>query len=68
MSQVFAIPLRPAELVEYPSMPAGPELRVVGLFAGIGGVELGLHKRSPFQLLCEWDAAAQRVLATASPR
>lgn len=38
--------------------------RVVGLFAGIGGIERGLHLAG-FQsdLLCEIDAGAQRVLA-----
>jgi len=36
---------------------------VVGLFAGIGGIELGLHKAGfTSELVCEIDAAAQRVL------
>lgn len=43
-------------------------LRVAGLFAGIGGVERGLslagHSSS---MLCEWDAAAQRVLRARFP-
>lgn len=35
------------------------------MFAGIGGIELGLHEAGhQSKLLCEWDAAAQRVLAT----
>jgi DNA (cytosine-5)-methyltransferase 1 len=38
-------------------------LRVAGLFAGIGGIELGLHEAGhETVLLCEWDAAARRVL------
>jgi DNA (cytosine-5)-methyltransferase 1 len=33
------------------------------LFAGIGGIELGLHEAGHnSKLLCEWDSAAQRVL------
>ena len=37
--------------------------RVVGLFAGIGGIERGLHLAGfESALLCEIDAAAQRVL------
>lgn len=42
--------------------------RVVGLFAGIGGIELGLH-RSGFRtrLLCEIDDAAQQVLRSQDP-
>lgn len=43
-------------------------LTVAGLFAGIGGVELGL-RRAGFEtrLLCEWDEAATRVLAHRFP-
>ncbi|WP_370289297.1 DNA cytosine methyltransferase [Nocardioides sp.] len=38
-------------------------LRVVGLFAGVGGIEKGLHHAGhTTELLCEWDAAAQNVL------
>jgi DNA (cytosine-5)-methyltransferase 1 len=38
-------------------------LRVAGLFAGIGGIEVGLHAAGhETSILCEWDAAAQRVL------
>jgi DNA (cytosine-5)-methyltransferase 1 len=38
-------------------------LRVVGLFAGIGGIELGLRQAGhEAVLLCEWDPSAQRVL------
>lgn len=48
----------------------GPErLRVAGLFAGIGGIELGLHRAGhETVLLCEKDAAAARVLAHHFPR
>lgn len=39
-------------------------MSVAGLFAGIGGIELGLHEAGHHsELLCEWDASAQRVLA-----
>jgi DNA (cytosine-5)-methyltransferase 1 len=39
-------------------------LSVAGLFAGIGGIECGLHEAGHrSELLCEWDPAAQRVLA-----
>ncbi len=48
--------------------PPSPPLRVAGLFAGIGGIELGLsasgHKS---RLLCELMPAAQRVLAAHFP-
>src|SRR3569832_1981941 len=38
-------------------------LRVAGLFAGIGGVELGLSRAGHrAELLCEWDPSARRVL------
>jgi DNA (cytosine-5)-methyltransferase 1 len=44
-------------------MSSGPPLHVAGLFAGIGGIEVGLaasgHETS---LLCEVDDAARRVL------
>ncbi len=45
-----------------------PVLRVVGLFAGIGGIERGLHlagHRS--ELLCEIDEGARRVLDARFP-
>lgn len=49
------------------SMPAmdraEPSLRVAGLFAGIGGIEVGLHAAGHrTELLCEWDDAARTVL------
>jgi DNA (cytosine-5)-methyltransferase 1 len=43
-------------------------LSVVGLFAGIGGIEVGLHSAGhQTVLLCEIDAAAQRVLRERFP-
>ena len=50
--------------------PAEPTcgLRVAGLFAGIGGVEHGLHAAGHrTAVLCEVDAAARRVLAARFP-
>lgn len=45
-------------------MATGNPLSVAGLFAGIGGIELGFH-RAGFrtELLCEIDAGARLVLA-----
>jgi DNA (cytosine-5)-methyltransferase 1 len=41
---------------------------VVGLFAGIGGIELGLHRSGYVtELLCEIDRSAQAVLRTRFP-
>ena len=43
-------------------------LRVAGLFAGIGGIEVGLHRAGHrTELLCEIDPSAQAVLATHFP-
>jgi DNA (cytosine-5)-methyltransferase 1 len=43
-------------------------LKVVGLFAGIGGIEVGLHGAGHKScLLCEVEPAAQRVLARRFP-
>jgi DNA (cytosine-5)-methyltransferase 1 len=45
-----------------------PGLAVVGLFAGIGGIELGLHRAGHHtQMLCEIDEGAQQVLRTQFP-
>jgi DNA (cytosine-5)-methyltransferase 1 len=45
-------------------MANGRSLRVVGLFAGIGGIELGLHEAGhKTELLCEIDEGAQAVLS-----
>ena len=44
-------------------------LRVVGLFAGIGGIELGFHAAGHHtELLCEIEPAAQAVLRAHFPR
>jgi DNA (cytosine-5)-methyltransferase 1 len=49
-------------------MAARSELRVAGLFAGVGGIELGLHQagHTPV-LMCEIDPGAQRVLEQQFP-
>lgn len=45
-----------------------PSLTVAGLFAGIGGIELGLHQAGHrSRLLCEVDPGACRVLETHFP-
>lgn len=41
--------------------------KVAGLFAGIGGLELGLGSDWSTELLCELDAGAQAVLTTKFP-
>jgi DNA (cytosine-5)-methyltransferase 1 len=49
-------------------MPNRRSLGVVGLFAGIGGIELGLHRAGHrTELLCEIDDAANAVLAAHFP-
>lgn len=47
----------------------GPSsMTVAGLFAGIGGIEAGLHKAGlTTVLLCEWDESAKRVLSAQFP-
>ncbi len=42
-------------------------LRVAGLFAGVGGIELGLRGVGEAEFLCEIDPAAQRVLRARFP-
>jgi DNA (cytosine-5)-methyltransferase 1 len=43
-------------------------LRVAGLFAGIGGIEVGLHRAGhDTGFLCEWDQSARLVLAERFP-
>lgn len=42
---------------------ANSDLKIVGLFAGIGGIELGLHQAGhQAELLCEIETPAQKVL------
>ena len=54
--------------VEHPRPSVREQLSVIGLFAGIGGIEIGLHKAGhQTDLLCEIDPAAQRVLRTHFP-
>jgi DNA (cytosine-5)-methyltransferase 1 len=55
-------------IVSLAQMRDATSMSVAGLFAGIGGIEAGLHRASlePV-LLCEWDPAAQRVLRTHFP-
>jgi DNA (cytosine-5)-methyltransferase 1 len=46
----------------------GAGLRVAGLFAGIGGIELGLHRAGHrTELLCEIEPGAQQVLRARFP-
>ena len=50
-------------------MSSQQSLRVAGLFAGIGGIEVGLHAAGhETVLLCEWDSAARRVLSERFPK
>ena len=46
-------------------------MKIAGLFAGIGGIELGFHKALgeavQTEMLCEWWEPAQAVLATRFP-
>lgn len=49
-------------------MSVPPSFSVAGLFAGIGGVEVGLHASGGrTELLCEWWEPAQAVLAHRFP-
>src|SRR6266511_2267289 len=51
-------------------VPLSPRraLRCVGLFAGIGGIELGLARAGhPTLLMCEADSAASAVLKARFP-
>jgi DNA (cytosine-5)-methyltransferase 1 len=50
------------------SQPLDPPLRVVGLFAGIGGIEVGLDRAGhSSELLCEIEDAAAAVLSARFP-
>lgn len=60
-------PERTSGFVSLPSGPSRP-LRVAGLFAGVGGIELGLRRAGhEAALLCELDAGASAVLAARFP-
>jgi hypothetical protein len=49
--------------------PSGRQLAVAGLFAGIGGIELGLHQAwFRTEMLFEIDDAAVAVLDRGAPR
>lgn len=51
-----------------PSVTTTQTLTVAGLFAGIGGIELGLRAAGHESVvLCEWDDAARRVLSERFP-
>lgn len=50
------------------SSPEGRRLSVAGLFAGIGGIELGLQRAGhESELLCEIEPGARRVLESRFP-
>lgn len=51
-----------------PRFTKGTKYKVAGLFAGIGGIELGLHRAGhSTQFLCELEPAAQAVLRARFP-
>ena len=55
-------------VVSKPKQPAARSLQVAGLFAGIGGIELGLRQAGhESALLCEIDVGASRVLSRGFP-
>jgi len=59
---------RPVPALERPVTPEQPPLHVAGLFAGVGGIELGLRRAGhESALLCELDAGASAVLAARFP-
>ena len=69
---VVSLDSTPQSLVQAqdPTMPTSPgdRLAVAGLFAGIGGIELGLHEAGHASvLLCEIDAGASAVLSQQFP-
>lgn len=60
MRTVWAFPAQGCALLEISKVE---EMRFAGLFAGIGGFELGLAKAGhPTELLCDVNVAAQAVL------
>ena len=61
----LALPLPRRTEREAPAPPVGYRHRVAGLFAGIGGIERGLHRaQHKTVLLCENEPAAKAVLET----
>jgi len=66
---ITAMAPQPAALPARKSPARQPQgLRVAGLFAGIGGIELGLHRAGHGSvLLCEIEAGAQAVLRARFP-
>lgn len=59
----FAPPYKTVPMATPPS-----PMRVAGLFAGVGGIELGLSRAGhEATLLCEFDSAAQAVLRARFP-
>jgi DNA (cytosine-5)-methyltransferase 1 len=66
MSQLSLALLEPSPEVR--RLPPQPPLRVAGLFAGVGGIEAGLHDAGhSTSLLCEIDPAASAVLHARFP-
>ena len=60
--------IRPATASDCSAAEERPPLRVAGLFAGVGGIELGLHRAGhEAALLCELDAGASAVLGAHFP-
>jgi len=58
----------PVRMIVFPGMTSHTSLRIAGLFAGIGGIELGLHNAGhSTEFLCEWDESARLVLTKRFP-
>jgi len=56
------------EIVDISTRSGGQSLRIAGLFAGIGGIEVGMHQAGHESvLLCELDPGAAGVLAQRFP-
>src|SRR5689334_1363657 len=61
-SEIPLLPLRGA--TAHTKVASRPSLKITGLFAGIGGIELGMHGAGHETIaLCEIDPAARTVLA-----
>ena len=59
----MTVAIRPTAKTRTSQPPKRQALRVVGLFAGVGGLELGLKAAGHETLgFCELDSAAQAVL------